>query len=597
MALSPVRLAPVVLAAALLSGVLSRSPVMAQAGRAPGVFAADVAVPMRDGVVLRADIWRPVALGRHPTLVYRTPYDKTPTAQGALVTKAVARGYAVVVQDVRGRFASDGEFRAYTQEGADGFDTIEWAAAQPWSNGQVGTFGLSYPGAVQWLAAVQSPPHLVAMVPAMTFASPTHFWYTGGVWDGSWLAWAWINMAPDLRRRHALPGPQTPAAARAAWAESGAAMREFFPRLEMPVLRGVAEWYYEWLRHPPYDPWWDWAELTNKYERVSAAVLNISGWHDEMYGPSGATTNFAGLVKTRGGQARAARTQVVIGPWTHGSDWEETVVGRREMGPAAALDYDALVLDWMDAWLQGAANGVKQRPPVRVYAMGAGAWRTGELWPLPAERRELFLGGAPTPGRTAGTLAWTSSDDAVGSATFVSDAARPVTDPHDAEAGGLDYRALSHREDVLVFETAPLSEDLEVVGPITVGIDIAVDRPDTDLWVKLLDVAPDGTAYNLMSTGLDVLRASYRNKTAHQELLEPGRTYRLTLDTLMTANRFARGHRIRVALMASFAPNMSRNLHTGLLEMDSSDTARARITVHYGGARGSRLVLPVAAGR
>jgi len=135
------------------------------------------------------------------------------------------------------------------------------------------------------------------------------------------------------------------------------------------------------------------------------------------------------------------------------------------------------------------------------------------------------------------------------------------------------------------------------VGPITVGIDIAVDRPDTDLWVKLLDVAPDGTAYNLMSTGLDVLRASYRNKTAHQELLEPGRTYRLTLDTLMTANRFARGHRIRVALMASFAPNMSRNLHTGLLEMDSSDTARARITVHYGGARGSRLVLPVAAGR
>lgn len=596
MALCPVRLAPVVMAVALLSGALSRSPVTAQADRAPGVFEANVAVPMRDGVVLRADIWRPAAAGRHPTLVSRTPYGKSLTARGELARKAVARGYAVVVQDVRGRFASDGEFRAYTQEGADGFDTIEWAAAQSWSNGQVGTFGLSYPGAVQWLAAVQSPPHLVAMVPAMTFASPTHFWYTGGVWDGSWLEWAWINMAPDLRRRHALPGPQTPAAARAAWATSGAAMREFLPRLEMPVLKGVAEWYYEWLRHPPYDPWWDWAELTNKYDRVSAAVLNISGWHDEMYGPVGATTNFAGLVKSRGGQARAARTQVVIGPWTHGSDWDATTIGRREMGPAAALDYDALVLDWMDAWLKGAANGVRQRPPVRVYAMGAGAWRTGEMWPLPAERRSLFLGGVPVPGRAAGTLAWTAAD-AGGSAAFVSDAAHPVIDPYDAEAGGLDFRALSARDDVLVFETAPLSEDLEVVGPITAEIAIAVDRPDTDLWVKLLDVAPDGTAYSLMSTGLDVLRASYRNKTAHQELLEPGQVYRLTLDAMMTANRFVRGHRIRVALMASFAPNMSRNLHTGRLEMDSSETARATITVHHGGARGSRLVLPVAAGR
>ena len=595
MALCLIRLVPVVMAAAML-GAPAREVVMAQASRASGVFAANVAVPMRDGVILRADIWRPDASGRHPTLVYRTPYGKTPTSRGALVRKAVARGYAVVVQDVRGRFASDGEFAAYTQEGADGFDTIEWAAAQPWSTGQVGTFGLSYPGAVQWLAAVQSPPHLMAMVPAMTFASPTHFWYTGGVWDGSWLDWAWINMAPDLRRRRGLPGPQTPAAARAAWAKDGAAMREFFPRLDMPVLKGVAEWYYEWLRHPAYDPWWDWAELTTKYDRVSAAVLNLSGWHDEMYGPLGATTNFAGLVKSRGGQPQTARTQVVIGPWTHGSAWDTTIVGQREMGPAAALDYDALVLDWMDAWLKDAANGVRQQPPVRVYAMGAGAWRTGETWPLPAEHRSLFLGGAPDAGRTAGTLTWTAPD-AAGSAALVSDAARPVADPHDGDAGGLDFRALSQRHDVLVFETVPLTEDLEVVGPITAEIDLAADRPDTDLWVKLLDVGPDGTAYNLMSTGLDVQRASYRNKTARQELLEPGRIYRLTLDTLMTANRFVRGHRIRVVLMASFAPNMSRNLHTGRLESLSSETARARITVHHGGARGSRLVLPVVAGR
>ena len=578
--------------AIVLGPVGGEDPLSAQPSVTAGVADVNVAVPMRDGVVLRADVRRPADALRHPTLVYRTPYGKTETTTSALVRKAVERGYAVVVQDVRGRYASAGDFRAYTQEGADGFDTIEWAAAQPWSNGKVGTFGLSYPGAVQWLAAVQSPPHLIAMVPAMTFASPTHFWYTGGVWDGSWLEWAWMNMAPDLRRRSGAPGPQSYQDARTAWTASGVAMQEFFPRLDMPVLEGLAEWYYEWLRHPAYDPWWDWAELTNKYARVSAAVLNISGWHDEMYGPIGATTNFMGLVKTRGGNAREARTQVVVGPWTHGSDWGSSRIGTREMGAAAILDYDELVLRWMDAWLTGADNGAEREPPVRIYAMGAGAWRTGDTWPPPAERRPLYLGGAPAPGTTAGTLEWTPLARET-SAAFVSDAARPVRDLHDGKAGGLDYRSLSTRDDVLTFETAPLPTDLEVLGPIDAEIAISVDRPDTDLWVKLLDVAPDGTAYNVMSTGLDVIRASYRNKTPAQALLEPGKVYRLTLDTLMTANRFLRGHRIRVAVMASFAPNMSRNLHTGRLEMDTAVTARARITVHLGGPGGSRLVLPI----
>jgi hypothetical protein len=552
----------------------------------------DVAVPMRDGVALRADVWRPQGTGRFATLVYRTPYDKTSTSNGSLVRQAVARGYAVVVQDVRGRYASDGSFVAYQQEGRDGYDTIEWAAAQPWSNGQIGTFGLSYPGAVQWLAAIEAPPHLVAMVPAMTFASPTHFWYTGGVWDSSWLLWTWNSIAPDLRRRAHVPGPQTAREARAAWTSEGAAMLEFLPRRGMPAFKGVADWYYEWMTHPPYDAWWNWAELTDKYARVRAAVLNVSGWHDEMYGPIGATTNFAGLVASRGGDARAARTQVVIGPWTHGTDLHVTRIGERDMGAAAAIDYDSLVLGWMDAWLKKTGNAAAQ-PPVRLYEMGAAVWRTGDTWPPRADARPLFLDGAATPRSQAAVLTW-SAPAAEGRATFTSDPARPVRDPHDGAMGAYDYRALAARDDVLTFETAPLDRDLDVVGPIGAAIYISSDRPDTDLWVKLLDVAPDGTAYNLMSTGLDVLRASYRNRSPRRELLEPGTVYRLDFRTLMTANRFARGHRIRVALMASFAPNMSRNLHTGQLEFDAAESVPARITVHTGAAHASRLVLPVA---
>src|ERR1700730_15069163 len=229
---------------------------------------ADVSVPMRDGVVLRADVLLPSAEGKFPALLYRTPYGKQfALREYKTFEKAVARGYAVVVQDVRGRYASDGEFVAYQNEGRDGFDTIEWAAKQPWCDGNVGTFGLSYPGAVQWLAAVENPPHLKAMVPAMTFSTPRNFFYSGGVFDGSWLEWIWMNIAPDARKRKKLPGPQTYEEAKAAWKLEHERIEGFLPLQELPDLKQAAPFYYLWLAHSPADPWWDWAELRNKYDR------------------------------------------------------------------------------------------------------------------------------------------------------------------------------------------------------------------------------------------------------------------------------------------------------------------------------------------
>ncbi len=555
----------------------------------------NVAVPMRDRVILRADVWRPAEEGRFPTLVYRTPYNKAPVfTTYSLFRAAVARGYAVVAQDVRGRYESDGGYGAYQQEGKDGFDTIEWAAAQPWSNGNVGTFGLSYPGAVQWLAAIESPPHLKAMVPAMTFASPTHFWYTGGVWDNSWIRWIWHNIAPDLRRRGNLPGPKTGAEARDTWASEGRRLQSALPLGKMDAFKGLADWYYDWMTHPAYDPWWDWAELTNKYDRVNAAVLNLSGWHDEAYGPAGATTNFAGLVRSRGGDARTARTHLVVGPWTHGiGPISRTRSGERDMGAAAALDYDELVLRWMDRWVKGLDNGVDREPPVRVYAMGAGAWRTGDSWPLAGvESVSLYLGGGAERRREGRLrLASTPFDSLRPSSTFTSDPVNPVRDPFAEQAGAHDYRALGEREDVLLFETDPLPEDLEVVGPIEAELFVSVDQPDTDLWVKLLDVAPDGTAFNLMSPGLDVIRVSYRDRKPTRDLLEKNTVYRVTLPNLLTANRFLAGHRVRIAVMASFMPHMSRNLHTGSLEMVSDQSVAARVTIHHDARYPSRVVL------
>jgi hypothetical protein len=361
----------------------------------------------------------------------------------------------------------------------------------------------------------------------------------------------------------------------------------------MSTFRGVADWYYDWMRHPPGDAWWNWAELTDKYHRTEAAVLNLSGWHDEAYGPAGATTNYMGLVRTRGGSAAAARTHLVLGPWNHGiGPMSRTRIGDRDMGTAAAIDYDELVLRWMDRWVRGIDNGVDREPPVRVYLMGAGRWLELNDWPAAGLReRELYLDG-PTGGRAGGRLV-NVPPEAAASLSFRSDPANPVRDPYAEQPGPHDYRAMAGRPDVAVFETEPLTEDLDVVGAMRAEVYLSVDAPDTDLWVKVYDVAPNGTAFNLMSPGLDVLRASYRDGGPERKLLQPGQVYRLDLPALLTANRFRKGHRLRVALMTSFAPHMSRNLHTGALEFDSAEARTATITVHLGGSSASRIVLPV----
>jgi putative CocE/NonD family hydrolase len=551
----------------------------------------DVAVPMRDDVVLRADIVLPSATGRFPTLVYRTPYGKQfALKEGSTFEKAVARGYAIVIQDVRGRYASDGDFSPYQNEGRDGYDTIEWAARQPWSDGNVGTFGLSYPGAVQWLAAVENPPHLKAMVPAMTFSTPRNFFYSGGVFDGSWLDWIWFNIAPDARRRKSLAGPQTHKEAAASWKQDHERLQNFLPLRDLPDLKQVAPFYYEWLAHPPADSWWDWAELRNKYDRVHAAVLNFSGWYDEAYGPDGATTNFNGLLAARHTE-KDPRTHTLIGPWTHGGQ-DESKSGERDFGPAAPIDYDELILRWMDHYLQNVNNGIDREKPVRLFVMGDNAWRDEDSWPLARAKETSYYLNASRGASRIGTLNSSLLVPSARTSEFVSDPAHPLSDPY-AEYGAHDYRAFAGRDDVLVFDAMPLRTDTELTGPIRAEIFVSTDVPDFDLWVRLLDVAPDGTAFNLMSPGLDVLRASYRNRSLKPELLTPGKIYHLTLDRLLTSNVFRSGHHMRVQISAAFSPHFSRNLQTGESEITSSETQLCHIRIYHDAEHSSRIVLPV----
>ncbi len=551
----------------------------------------DIAVPMRDGTILRADVWLPRPDGSFPTLVYRTPYGKQfAPKEWTTFDKALVQGYAIVIQDVRGRYASDGEFVPYQTEGKDGYDTIEWAAKQPWSDGDIGTFGLSYPGAVQWLAAVETPPHLKAIVPAMTFSTPRNFFYSGGLFDGSWLEWICLLIAPDARKRKNLAGPSTYQEARQTWKSEHARLEGFLPLRDLPDLQEASPFYYQWLAHPPADPWWDWAELRNKYDRVHCAVLNFSGWHDEAYGPDGATTNFNGLLAVRRGEINP-RTRTIIGPWTHGGQ-DERKSGERDFGPTAPLDYDALILRWMDHYLQGADNGIDREAPVRIFVMGANVWRDEPAWPLQRAKIKPLYFAAHLDGTRIGTLQPQPGKSKFRASELKSDPAHPVTDAHGGY-GAHDYRALAGRDDVLTFDSEPLAEDTEVTGPIKLEIFVSADVPDFDVWGRLLDVAPDGTAFNLMSPGLDVLRASYRNESLQPELLTPGKIYKLELGRLLTSNTFLKGHKIRAQISGSFYPHFSRNLQTGKSEIVSSKSQVGRLRIYHDAEHASGILLPV----
>jgi putative CocE/NonD family hydrolase len=568
--------------------LLSNLNVDAQPPQPAAIHDQNVAVPMRDGVLLRADVFRP-SQGRFPTLVYRTPYGRLAALKEyTTFTQAVARGYAVVVQDVRGRYGSDGGFRPYENEGRDGYDTIEWAARQPWSNGRVGTFGLSYPGAVQWLAAVENPPHLDAMVPAMTFSTPQNFFYSGGIWDLSWVPWIWTSIAADARVRKEPPGGASKGSA-PRWSAVKTRMLGTLPLDQLVELREIAPYYDEWLHHPPDDPFWNFAELRNKYGRTRAAVLNLSGWHDDNYGPEGAITNYLGLVRSRIGES--SRTALLVGPWTHGVDSTgRTKFGERDFGRAAAIDYDEVVLGWMDRYVRDDRR-VSAVDGVRYFVMGENQWKTSDTWPPWGHDSVYYLSSTTdTPGRGALVSAPAAPTEAP--STFLSNPDDPVVNAYES-AGVHDYQGLGKRSDVLTFESAPLARDTDVTGPIRARIYVSCDCRDTDLWVRLLDVAPDGAAHNLMSPGVDAVRASYRDLDKGRQLLTPGQIYELHLDNLVTSNVFLRGHRVRIQVSTTFFPNFSRNLHTGELETVSARSQRATIRVHHDREHPSQVSLHV----
>ena len=557
----------------------------------------NVEARMRDGVVLRADVFRPTRPGRFPALLQRTPYSKNDAGYEEGFRALAARGFVVVVQDTRGRYTSDGVARPH-DEAEDGFDTIAWVRTLPYANGNVGTWGGSYLATTQLLAATLRPKGLVAMFPSSSYASRYDMVFQGGAFylnDG--LGWN-LGQAADVRRRTFTPdadrdrpigldaSQRTVLRERWLWHVPLAS----FDALE---LRRFAPGYFDMLAHPSRDAWWDTFDIAAKHDRFEAPAFHLTGWYDTLL--TGTLRNFTGL-RARAANETARRGQrIVIGPWTHARPTlKSTSIGDVDYGPGAGFSAQQAYEQWFERWLVGPAEGDPHDSPVRIFVMGENKWRDEQEWPLARAKATAYYlhssGGANSLGGDGALSTTPPATEAPDRYTY--DPWNPV--PTGAIGGysrmPSDERAAEQRDDVLVYTSAPLERAVEVTGPLAVTLWIASSAPDTDFTAKLVDVHPDGTA-RAVNDG--ILRARYRRSQARPELLAPGEPTEITIDLGATSNVFLAGHRIRLDVSSSNFPRFDRNPNTGGTFGEDAELRRAEQTVFHDAEKPSRLVLPV----
>jgi putative CocE/NonD family hydrolase len=558
------------------------------------VFDGNVPVKMRDGVTLRADIYRPEANGRFPVLLQRTPYNKDGSRGFGL--KAAARGYVVVIQDVRGRYQSEGEWYTFKHESNDGYDTVEWAASLAYADGKVGMFGGSYVGATQMLAAIAHPPHLAAICPVVTASNYHANWtYQGGAFQ-QWFNESWTSgLAQDTFAREVSARTN---AMTGIWQLPLSSYPLFNSRSDdktpgsMPAL---APYFLDWLAHPSEDAYWKQWSIEAHHGEIAVPALTIAAWYDIFQ--DGSLRNYVG-VKAHGGSDAARRGQhllVIVG----GHAGNGPKIGEVDFGRASMFDEDETTLRWYDHLLKGVQNEFA-RKPVRIFVMGANQWRDEDDWPLARARRTKYFlhsAGRANSLRGDGALS-TTAPGAETADHYVYDPANPVStiggplccDSDHLAPGPRDQRPVEARDDVLVYSTPPLSADMEVTGPVSLDLYAKSSAVDTDFTAKLVDVWPNGFVQNLTE---GILRARYRESQEKPELMTPGSIYRFTIDVWSTSNVFLKGHVVRLEVSSSNFPRFDRNLNTG---EDNGRTERhvpATNTIYHDAEHPSALILPV----
>ena len=551
----------------------------------------DVKVPMRDGIDLSADIYLPEAAGPFPVVLMRTPYSNN---MDPVIMKArglANRGYVCVMQDVRGRWDSQGEYYAFHQEINDGFDTQEWVGQQDWCDGNIGTAGGSYGGCVQWLSAPLKSQYLKTMVPRVMCTD----YYQGLMHPGGafqlnvMMTW---GMRTNGRTGQSIDFHN--------WTEA-------FRSLPLTNLAGNAgrdlPFWQDWLVHPDDDEYWNEVNTDRRFDEIEVPSLIMGGWYD-LYAID-TFDNFTGL-RERGGSEAARGSKLIVGPWPHALS-VSTKTGDIDFGAGSRLDLDSIELAWFDRWLKNNDSGTEDAP-IRLFVMGVNRWRDEQEWPLARtdwQSWNLQSADGANSARGDGRLSTESfsegsgADDQVDRFTY--DPEFPVQtlggnnccSPDIVPWGPYDQRPAEARRDVLCYTTDVLTDDLEVTGPIRLQLFAATDGLDTDWTAKLVDVSPTGYAKNLCD---GIIRARYRQGFDKAVLLEAGAVYEYEIKVGVTSNVFKKGHRIRLEVSSSNFPRYDRNLNTGGDLYSETDMRVARQAVFHSAEYPSQLILPVIPG-
>jgi putative CocE/NonD family hydrolase len=567
----------------------------------------NVPVPMRDGVVLRANVYRPETDDPVPALLCRLPYGKD-VPQNVIVVldpvKATEAGYAVVYQDTRGRYKSDGKFYPFVSEGVDGFDSVEWLATQPWCSGAVGMFGGSYHGSTQWLAAAQRPPHLKAIAP---FIAPSEIYegnmYQGGAFQLGLAIWWAIYMGMDSATRPGASGkPDLAQVGRFITAmDRIGAEYGHLPLAELPLLRdgGVTSYYFDWIAHSSDDDYWRSMAWNRRYPGIDVPALNMGCWYDLLV--NGTLENFVRMRQEGGTEAARNGQRLLIGPWSHGYVGGYFV--DRDFGLMSAMeaiDLTGIQVRFFNRHLKN--ETLAPEAPVRIFVMGENRWRDEQEWPLArTQYTQWFLHSAGEADTGGGDLSVATPAEEPQD-HYVYDPGNPcptVGGPSllpglrvAANAGPRDQSSAEARPDVLVYTSQPLAQALEVTGPLSLTLYAASTAPDTDFVARLCDVTPEGKSIILQE---GILRARFREGTQQPKLITPGQIYEYRINLVATSIVFFPGHRIRVDITSSSFPRFDVNTNTGNpLGIDGpGDIRTARQTIFHDAARPSHLLLPV----
>jgi putative CocE/NonD family hydrolase len=570
---------------------------------------ANVAVPMRDGTTLRADVYRPTTAQAVPVILMRTQYGK----EAAQIQPSryqrpdwfASHCYLVVVQDIRGQFASSGTFSEFTDDRNDGYDSVEWAAQLPGSSGKVGMYGSSYVGATQWLAAETAPPHLTTIVPANTASDYYDGWtYENGAFRLNFVEpWAMESIVLSAAKNR---GDTTVVQQLTQDSMNIATWLRYAPYRNFPPFHpgdgAVAPYFYDWIAHRADGPYWQrWAPAQH-YAAIGIPVLHIEGWYDAFL--AGGVRNFTGMVSSGGSTFARDNQRIVIGPWDHlgwGRPDSPAAPMLKQIGPAGNSPVNELMLAWWDHFLKGVDNGVSNGPTVNYFEMGANVWKTAAAWPLPGTQwTRYYLSSAGHASTVLGHGQLVSSPPTTGQQpdAYDYDPRNPVpsTGGHSCcsalggSQGPYDQASVEQRPDVLVYTTSPLVTDTEVTGPISVTLYASSSAPDTDWTAKLVDVHPDRTAVNLNN---GIQRASFRESSTTPTPIEPGKVYQYTITVWPTSNLFRAGHRIRLEISSSDFPQFDPNPNTGSWLGESTATQVAHQTVLHDTEHPSALVLPI----